>query len=174
MENGLNHVIDVDQLFREHHVSLTRYLTRHCGDADVAADVVQETYLRLIARPPAHDTHMRAWLFTVATNVIREAARTSRRRHRLLHLGAARTPMADPARAPDGDVEAGELRQAMDRLLADLPDRDRTMLLMREEGFSHQEIADAVQVKPGSVGTLLVRALEKIAPAVERMSKEWL
>jgi DNA-directed RNA polymerase specialized sigma24 family protein len=37
------------------------------------------------------------------------------------------------------------------------------MLLMREEGFSHREIADAVGTTTGSVGTMLVRALDRLA-----------
>jgi RNA polymerase sigma-70 factor (ECF subfamily) len=47
--------------------------------------------------------------------------------------------------------------------LAGLPERDRTLLLMREEGFSHREIAEAVGTTTGSVGTMIARALDKLA-----------
>lgn len=47
----------------------------------------------------------------------------------------------------------------MDRL----SERDRTVLLMREEGFRHREIADAVGTTTKSVGTMIARALEKLA-----------
>jgi DNA-directed RNA polymerase specialized sigma24 family protein len=44
-----------------------------------------------------------------------------------------------------------------------LGEKERTVLLMREEGFSHREIADAVGTTTGSVGTMIVRALDKLA-----------
>jgi RNA polymerase sigma-70 factor (ECF subfamily) len=47
--------------------------------------------------------------------------------------------------------------------LSQLPARDRTILLMREEGFTHAEIATAVGTTPKSVGTLVARALAKLA-----------
>lgn len=45
--------------------------------------------------------------------------------------------------------------------LGELSERDQTMLLMREEGFKYSEIAEAVDVAPGSVGTLLARAARR-------------
>ena len=47
--------------------------------------------------------------------------------------------------------------------LARLKDKERIAVLMREEGFSHREIADAVGTTTGSVGTLLARTLERLA-----------
>jgi RNA polymerase sigma-70 factor (ECF subfamily) len=47
--------------------------------------------------------------------------------------------------------------------LQQLPERDRTILLMREEGFTHKEIAEAVGTTTGSVGTLIARALNRLA-----------
>jgi DNA-directed RNA polymerase specialized sigma24 family protein len=44
-----------------------------------------------------------------------------------------------------------------------LGEKERTVLLMREEGFSHREIADAVGATTGSVGTMIARALDKLA-----------
>jgi DNA-directed RNA polymerase specialized sigma24 family protein len=52
------------------------------------------------------------------------------------------------------------------RALDALSDKERTAVLMREEGFSHKEIADAVGTTTGSVGTLIARALLKFADAV--------
>ncbi len=60
-------------------------------------------------------------------------------------------------------MEQGERIAAVHATLRKLSARDQQMLLMRQEGFSYAEIAGAVGVAPGSVGTLLVRALEKFA-----------
>ena len=47
--------------------------------------------------------------------------------------------------------------------LSELSLRDRTVLLMREEGFTHREIAEAVGTTTKSVGTIVARALDKLA-----------
>ena len=154
---------DVAQLFDDHHRALYLYLVRMCGDPDLAADAAQEAFVRLVERPPPVAGAERAWLFKVATNVVLESSRTRARRARLLAGSAARVPVGDEARTPYELVEADERRRVVAEALASLSDKERTALLMREEGFSHREIAEAVGTTTGSVGTLVARALEKLA-----------
>jgi RNA polymerase sigma-70 factor (ECF subfamily) len=70
---------------------------------------------------------------------------------------------SDAPRGPDADVVAREDHAAVQAALSALPERDRTILLMREEGFTHAEIAAAVGTTTKSVGTLAARALTKLA-----------
>jgi RNA polymerase sigma factor (sigma-70 family) len=105
----------------------------------------------------------RAWLFKVATNVALEGARSRARRSRLLSLAPERAPIADPPRDPHATVEANERRRLVSDMLALLSAKERTALLMREEGFSHREIAEAVGTTTGSVGTLIARALDRLS-----------
>jgi len=146
---------------------LVRYVTRFTGDADLAEDVVQDTYLRLQERPPADAGGIRGWLFTVATNLARDAARTERRRTRLTQGALERLPAADPPPDPARLTERNEIRQRVRAALATLNEKERTALLMREEGFMHREIAEAVGTTTKSVGTLVARALEKMARGLD-------
>lgn len=154
--------MDVAALFAEHHTALFRYLARWTGDPDVAADAAQEAFVKLLERPPKPG-ETRAWLFRVGTNAARESERTRSRRSRLLEEAPDRAPMGDAPLAPDARLAAGERRGVVQQALAGLPERDRTVLLMREEGFSHREIAEAVGTTTGSVGTMIARALDKLA-----------
>lgn len=156
-------MLDVTRLFDEHHQSLYRYLVRLSGDVDLAADAVQEAFLRMMTRPPQREGGERAWLFTVGTNVILETARKRSRRGRLLAVAEGRSPIGDPPRDPHEIVEADERRRVVRDALAMLSEKERTALLMREEGFSHREIAEAVGTTTGSVGTLVARALDKLS-----------
>src|SRR5262249_23795678 len=149
------------ELFERHHEALYRYLVRLSGDADVAADAAQEAFVRLLERPPASPVE-RAWLFKVGTNFVVEGRRTAARRERLLDGGVERT-MADSPRDPHANLEADERRRAVIAALSRLSDKERIAILMREEGFTHREIADAVGTTTGSVGTLLARTLERLA-----------
>ena len=66
------YAVDLNALYTEHNEALTRYLTRLTGDRESAADAAQEAYSRLLSQPPAHSDNLRAWLYTVATNVVRD------------------------------------------------------------------------------------------------------
>lgn len=144
------------EVFRLNAPSLFRYLVRLSGDADVAADLMQETFMRLYDRGSL-PADVRAWLTTVATNLLRDDRRTAARRTHLAdRFNADAMPSASPQ--PDALAEAHERRDAVRAALATLPERDRQLLLLRHEGFSYHEIAAAVGVAASSVGTLLVRA----------------
>jgi RNA polymerase sigma-70 factor (ECF subfamily) len=154
--------LNVTQLFQQHYDGLYRYLVRLTGDSDLAADAAQEAFVRLVERPP-QDRHVRAWLFAVATNVVRDNARARARWVTLLMGSPDRAPMGDVAPGPDAAAESAERRKLVRAALDRLSWKERTVLLMREEGFAHHEIADAVGTTTGSVGTMIARALNKLA-----------
>jgi RNA polymerase sigma-70 factor (ECF subfamily) len=157
--------MDATRLFEEHHASLYRYLLRLTGDPDLAKDAVQEAFVRLLATRPRED-HLRAWLFTVATNVVRAWSNERRRRAALLERSQGRAPAGDAPPDPSDVATANERQAAVRAALAQLSEKERTVLLMREEGFAHREIADAVGTTTGSVGTMIARALDKLAAAM--------
>jgi RNA polymerase sigma factor (sigma-70 family) len=157
--------LDLETAFASHHPALFRYLYRLTGDADAAADIAQESFVRLLDNP-VPDAKVRSWLFTVATNLVRDQARMRDRRHRLLLQHAKPSPQA-PDR-PDEDLERDERIESVRKTLDQLSRRDRQLLMLREEGFRYSEIAELVGVAPGSVGKLLARALERFAKTHER------
>jgi RNA polymerase sigma-70 factor (ECF subfamily) len=151
----------VEALYREHGRSLYRYLVRMTGDHDLAEDVLHDTFERLLQSPPRREHNLKGWLFRVATNRLTDEHRRSARRLRLLGRRGP-TLLADPPPPPDREVIALEARKTVRALLDRLPPRDRAILLMREEGFTHREIAEAVGTTTKSVGTLIARALDRI------------
>jgi len=162
------------RLFAEHHAALHRYLVHLTGDADLAADAAQEAFVRLLTRgpalPPGHadaaDRADRAWLFRVATRVALDERRAGARRRRLLDAAPARVPMADAPPDAHAALEARARHDGVATALATLAPRDRTALLLREAGFAHREIAEALGTTTGSVGTVLARALGRLAAAL--------
>lgn len=154
--------MDPTKLFLEHYDGLYRYLLRLTGDPDVAADAAQEAFVRLVERPPV-DRNLRAWLFAVATNVVRDGARSQARWMALLRASPERAPMGDTPLRADLALEGEELSRVVRRALDALTWKEKTILLMREEGFTHHEIAEVVGTTTGSVGTMIARALRKLA-----------
>ena len=159
--------MNFEAAFHNHQPALFRYVHRLVGDSDLAADVVQESFVRLLnhALP---DDEVRRWLFTVATNLVRDNARMTTRRQRLLAERYDRSDLAsDPVELPDKTVDRRQRIKVVRSALTKLSDRDRQMLLMREEGFRYREIAAVVNVAPASVGTLLARAVRRFEKALD-------
>ncbi|MEX0893654.1 MAG: sigma-70 family RNA polymerase sigma factor [Gemmatimonadota bacterium] len=153
--------MDYDALFHRLYPSLFRYLNRLMGDPDAADDIAQESFVRLLRQKIPED-EVRPWLFTVAVNLVRDRARKSERRQRLLVSAPSLVSVEAPADAQVEQAERiAEVRAALERI----PPRDRQLLLMREEGFKYEEIARVVGVAPASVGTLIARALKRFTEA---------
>lgn len=157
-------------LFAEFHAPLVRFLTRRLGDSDWAEEVAQETFVRALKQETI--TSERSWLFAVASNLVRdETRRDSRRRKRLelLHEQSKADAIVEPE--PTSMERASE--QALARQAVDaLGERDRDALLMREEGLSYDEIAAALDLSVGSVGTTLSRARRRLMDAYEDLQAE--
>jgi RNA polymerase sigma-70 factor, ECF subfamily len=155
---------DYDDLFRNLYPSLYRYLQRMTGDADAAEDIAQEAFVRLLGRSMPEE-EARVWLFTVATNLFRDRARTVKRRERIL-TAMPWLPNALPG--PEEELERTRRVAGVRKALEQIPERDRQMLLMREEGFRYEEIARVTDVAPGSVGTLLARATRRLLAVYDK------
>lgn len=153
--------MDFETLFDDVFPPLFRYCHRLTGDADQAEDIAQEAFVRLLDREvEGTDGGLRVWLFKVATHLIRDRYRVSENRRRLLTANPVEPSSSpDPDRALERNEDIRRVRAALDRL----EERDRLMLLMREEGFSYKEIAEVVEVKASSVGTLLARSQGRLA-----------
>jgi RNA polymerase sigma factor (sigma-70 family) len=149
-------------LFTRHGDALRRYVARYTGDAELAADITQEVFVRLLEHGPGA-TMAAPWLFRVATNLALDTTRTAARRRLLAREGRALRAHADPPPGPERRIDRAVARRLVAEALAGLSQKERMALLMREEGFSHRDIAEAVGTTTGSVGTLLARALRKAA-----------
>ncbi len=157
--------MDFDATFDELYPPLVRYCQRMTGDADAAEDAAQEAMVRLFThRVDGPIPAVRVWLFKTATHLLRDRYRVDENRRRLLEENPV-TPgeTEGPERRLERSLDRERAREALDRL----PVRDREMLLMRYEGFSYKEIAEAVAVAATSVGTLLARAERRFMEALQ-------
>lgn len=160
---------DIERLFREYHDPLVRYLTRRLGDRDWAEEVAQETFVRALRQTELHNE--RAWLFAVATNLVRDEARKDARRRRHLELLTEEAKTNAVVEQPITDLERAQERALARRAIDALTERDREALLMREEGLDYTEIAEALELSLASVGTTLSRARRRLVEAYEELKK---
>lgn len=146
--------MDIRKLFERHYPGLVRFLYERLGDRDQAEDLAQEAFIRLLDRQ-ARDP--RAWLYVVATNLARDAARGEVRRTRQLQLLSGERA-SDVVPSPENMVVRGEDAARVHSVLHALSERDRTLLFLRANGVSYREIAGVLGVAVTSVAPLLARA----------------
>ena len=170
IEPEQNHVrTDSSSLVQEavarHQAPLLRYATRLLGgDADRARDVVQDTFIRLMAQPPAHvDGHVAEWLFTVCRNRSHDVLRKEGRMRRFEEGQAERLAAAEPR--PGRTLERNEQHEAVLKLIGRLPHNQQEVIRLKfQNGFSYQEISRITSLSVTNVGFILhtaIRALRR-------------
>jgi RNA polymerase sigma-70 factor (ECF subfamily) len=144
-------------LFRAEYARVVGIAHRVLGDQAEAEDVAQEMFISFYRAHPADAQYAPAWLHAAAAHAALNALRGRDRRSRreAAHAVPLDTPADDdPAEA----VAASETREEVRVILARLPERSAAMLALRYAGLSYSEIAEALDVRASSVGTLLRRA----------------
>jgi RNA polymerase sigma-70 factor (ECF subfamily) len=146
---------------------LWAYLARVSGDAALADDLLQESYIRFLAadapRPGDVDGEVaaRRYLFRIATNLMRDHWRKPR-------ATALEDVPEDVFRVPDASAQI-DTRAILGPALLELKPRERQLLwLAYAEGYSHREIAGITGLASASVRLLLFRARRKAAQLIQQ------
>ena len=150
---------EIEHVFRAHYDRLVRSLTIACGDAEQAADAVQEAFVRAHVRwrRLRHYEDPVGWVRRVAINLLRDQHRRTKRKDRALARLAA-TP-TQPVGTPEHD-RLGEL-------LDQLPRQQRTAVaLYYVEGLTVAEVATAMGLAEGSVKSHLHDARRRLREVI--------
>jgi RNA polymerase sigma-70 factor (ECF subfamily) len=144
---------------------LLRYATRLVNNPDRARDVVQDTFVRLMAQPPAMvDSHLAEWLFTVCRNRAFDINRKEGRMKNFDEGAAERVVAAEPR--PGAALEAEETHAAIVRLIDRLPPNQQEVIRLKfQNGFSYKEISRITSLSVGNVGFLIHTAIKTLRHA---------
>jgi RNA polymerase sigma factor (sigma-70 family) len=154
-EGRLSGTVPWEKIYQEWRLPLLRYIHRLTRDPHLAEDVTQETFLRAL-REERPVRNPRAWLFQVATNIVRDGARRTTTEERL-----APNEEPDAGETPDVALDRADAVREVRAALEKLSPRDREALLLRESGFRYAEIAEVLGVRVEIVPTLIARALRR-------------
>ena len=152
------------QLYEEHVDRVFRLAYRMTGDATQAEDLTQDTFIRAFDRLADFrgDAPFAGWLHRVATSVILTGLR---KRKRMQDVESLRDDLEWTAGAgPENDPD---LKRSIDRAVDGLEENHRLVFVMHDmEGFTHQEIASAVDAPVGTIKARLSRARQKLRDAL--------
>jgi RNA polymerase sigma-70 factor, ECF subfamily len=151
---------EFEAIFLEYHAGVVRVLSRLVGPGQ-AEELANEVFFRL-SRQSTHwllTNNVAGWLYRTATRAGIDALRSSAHRKRYEQAAAVEGSQAEAVnRGPLEDILRDEDRKKVQQVLVRMKPAQAQLLLMRASGACYKEIAEALGVATGGVGTLLNRA----------------
>ena len=156
---------DLDAIFRRDYQRVVGVAARVLGSRDEAEDVAQEVFLSF-GRSSVPGAEARGWLSVAAAHTALNVMRSGRRRATREEASAA----ADGVVVSDvaETVVTREERSRVRAALAQLPRKQAVALVLRHSGLSYADVAAALDLSPGSVGTTVRRAESALRKELNR------
>src|SRR5262245_21704594 len=169
-----------EELMLRYQNRLVTVLEHLVGRRDLAEDLAQDVFLRIYRARKRYvpGAKFSTWLFTIANNVASNALRTQSRRREVNWKAKpgestsvnALDEMAQAAISlmPARQADKSEMREVVREAIGTLNDRQRlAVLLSKFENMSYEDIAEAMEMSPQAVKSLLSRARENLRVVLE-------
>jgi RNA polymerase sigma-70 factor, ECF subfamily len=176
-----------EELVHRYEKELYGYLRHYLGDAEMAADVFQQTFLQIHLKCGQFEPgrKVRPWLYTIATNQAIDCQRRNRR-HRMTSLdrvsrvslgkaeegaGALVETLGGPDDGPAADAESAEQHDALRRAVDALPELSRqVVMLVYFQGLKYREAAQVLAIPVGTVKSRLHGAMLKLTESLSHLN----
>jgi len=154
-------------LLNLHQRPLSAYARRMLPDASAADDIVQETFLRLWSRAKSYDSsaaRLTTWLHNIAHNLCVDSFRRDAR----IRFTGDDSEFDGTGSGPGAEHDAGERSECVRRALQELPERQRSgLLLCHYQGLSNRDAARILDVSVDALESLLARARRSLKKKLE-------
>ncbi len=177
-------------LVRRHQQPLINFIAQFLGDKESAEDLAQETFIRIFKAAPRYKTgraRFKTWMYHIASNLCKNELRNRGRRSRYwvdniidnrdaadsdMEMDIIASAPADTSYQPEVQLERKELRNAVRKAIAELPEQYRLPLVLRDlQGLSYEEISNALELRNGTTKSRISRARlmlkDKLKPLME-------
>jgi len=156
------------ELVRRFQGRVINLVSRVLNDREVSDDLAQEVFVRVYVhrRNYRRGSKFSTWLFTIAANLAKNEIRRRVRRRNWFSLDALQEmvndsaiQLADPKEGQDVELQRAQLKQAIGRAIAAVPEKYRVALVLRDlEGFPYEEIGEMLKIPGGTVRSRINRA----------------
>ena len=160
-----------ERLFLEEYSKVVAIAYRVLADRGAAEDVAQDVFLQFHRIQSPNSEYASGWLHAAAVHSALNVIRGERRRVKRDTAHAA-AESAVRLENPEQLVVAAEERRAVRQALSRLPEKAAAILVLRYSGLSYAEVATALRLRVGNVGTMLRRAEEALRKEVKRATSE--
>jgi len=165
-------------LVRRHQQPLINFIARFINDRDSAEDLAQETFIRIFKAAHRYQpgrARFNTWMYHIASNLCKNQLRNRGRRDQYQVENIARngsdddgdieqvdlieSAPADASFQPEVQLERKELRKAVQKAIAELPEEYRLPLVLRDlQGLSYDEISKVLELRSGTTKSRINRA----------------
>ena len=169
-------------LEQEYGQRLYGYFLRRSGSVSEAEDLLGDLFVKLLEKISKyrHEDRFESWLFSVAANMVRDAARRRKRQGPVISLDRGGEQGSEPnvivqdnQPGPEETVSAAEQRDLLQAALEQLVDLDREMIVMRHYGqLSFKELAEHFQVPIGTALSRVHRGLKRLGEIMKANDHE--
>ncbi len=170
-----------DELAARYKNRLFSFILRMVKEPVLAEELTQETLIRVYIHAGKYReiAKFSTWVFTIATNLVRNKMRQRSRRPQLLSLNPApaddEIPLdpADPVADPSEEIQRRELALVINEATAAIPEKYRIPFLLREvEQLSYEEIQQVTGLKLGTVRSRINRARNRFRQLIKPLLKD--
>jgi RNA polymerase sigma-70 factor (ECF subfamily) len=173
-----------EELVRRYEKELYGYLRHYLGDAEMAEDVFQQTFLQIHLKCDQFEEgrKVRPWLYTVATNQAIDYQRRNRR-HKIISLDhrmqrnvegemGTLVELLDGAEVgPSEEAEAAEQHGQLRKAVDELPEQTRqVVMLVYFKGLKYREAAEILDIPVGTVKSRLHAAVQKLSESLSHIN----
>lgn len=169
----------LNDLMERHSPKIYSYLLRSLQNEDDAADLAQETFVRIYENRGSYDPAQKftTWLYAIASNLVRDRFRW-RARHPHVSMDAEsaessvglKNILTDPQATPDESLQSNERADAVRRAVGQLPEELRTPLILAVyQGLSQAEISQILGCSVKAVETRIYRARNQLRESLGRL-----
>ncbi|WP_047152366.1 RNA polymerase sigma factor SigX [Aneurinibacillus tyrosinisolvens] len=163
--------LSFQDLFKAYYPHVVRQIVRIVHDQARAEDIAQDVFLQFYHTDRTRIENIPAWLAKVSLHAAYNEIRSEKRR--LQRDEKEVNPLCTYSLSSEETWLQKEEIHTVREVLTEMDERDRVLLLMKYSGFNYRELAKAIDVENGSVGTLLARAKTKFSKLYKKMRGDY-
>ncbi len=151
-----------DELYSRYSKSLFNFICRMLNDRELAEDLLQEVFLRILTKTYRAQAKFSTWLYTVATNLCLNEVKKRTKTYRL------EKDIPNPRDRPHREAERSELSQKIEEAISSLPATQRVAFCLRHyQGMPYREIARVLGCPLGTVKSRIHNAVDNLKTYLE-------
>lgn len=170
------------ELFKRYNVRIFNYFLRHLGNRAMAEDLLQSTFLKVHRQRKSYrpSAAFSTWIFTIASNLLKDASLAQRRRGEVVQLeevrervaaGSSRSEpvLASSGKNPEAEYEEREIAEYIRQAVQSLPPDQRSVILLAKyEGFKYGEIAEILNITVSAAKVRVHRAMKTLEQILKK------
>jgi len=167
-----------EELFNRYGGRLYNLFLRNIGDQEVAQDLLQECFLRVIQARNRYESRktFSSWIFTIAMNLLRDKYRANHRYRQRFERGVLNEEVLPATHRPDDAMDKAarnQMNEILQQAINSLPKEQREIIILcKYAGLSFQEIGETLNISPAAAKQKAYRGMQNLRKKLSFLKEE--